>query len=47
MHHVFFPYLIENEIEGLEKANNCKVPRVVKLEDAFATSEGDGLVVLE
>ncbi len=46
-HHVHSPHLIENEVSGLIRANNCKIPCVVKYEELIVLPDGDVLVVLE
>ncbi len=41
------PDLLENEVNGLIRANNCNIPRVVKYEELVVLPKGDGLIVLE
>ena len=47
LHHIEFPFLLENEVNGLGHANYRKIPRVVKFEELILLPDGDTRVVLE
>ena len=46
-HQIEFPYLMENEANGLCHATYRKIPRVVKFEELVLLPSGEACVVLE
>ena len=44
---VDFAYLLDNEVDSLTRANEHKIPRVVKLVDVLGSVGYEGVLVLE
>ncbi len=47
LHHIDFPFLLENEIDGLVSANYYSIPRVVKFVEVLILPDCESLVILE
>ncbi|DBB00410.1 TPA: hypothetical protein ACH3X3_002133 [Trebouxia sp. C0006] len=46
-HQIDFPFLLENEVTGLNYANLSNTPRVVKYKELFVLPHGDARIILE
>ena len=47
LYQIDFPFLLENEVTGLNYANLSHIPRVVKFKELIGLPQGDARIILE